>query len=426
MNKLPILLEDAQQMICSTVGTTEVINIPLFEAIGYVLAEPIRANIDVPHFEKSMLDGFAVRAEDIRDASIEHPIRLEVLETVPAGHVPTRQVTQGKTIRIMTGAMMPEGADAVCRFEMTRHSASEAWVEVLMPVASGEAISRVGEDVRLGASILFAGNRIGAAEMGMLATFGYEHVKVFRKPVVGILSSGTELIGVGEPLAPGKIRNSNSYMLASQVIAAGGLPRTYQPVSDDVESIAATILQASKEVDMLVTTGGVSVGDYDFMHASLDRIEANKLFWKVLIRPGAPVLFAEKEGFPIICLSGNPAAAFVNAELFLLPALRKMGGYEAVFRPVYYARICNVPIKKVIKPTRFLRGMAFFKGTELCVDFSGSQGAGVLSSFLGTNCLVRIEGGQIPQAGDTARIQLFGEIAQDSIVSRSQAVESNS
>jgi molybdopterin molybdotransferase len=413
VNQLPLPLEKAQQLIWDLIEPTDITVVDLIESEGYVLAEPVKADTDVPHFEKSMLDGFAVRVDDIRGASRDRPIRLKVIEIVPAGHVPAKEVIPGTAIRIMTGAMIPQGADAVCRFEMTRDVDDRTSVDVLSPVSKGEAIARIGEDVVRGTPILSKGLRIGPAEIGMLATFGYYQVQVYRKPVVGILSSGSELIEVKEPLSPGKIRNSNSYMVASQVVLAGGIPKLYQPVSDEADSLAATIRSALDEVDLLVTTGGVSVGDYDLMHEAFDKAGAEKIFWKVLIRPGSPVLFARKGNVPVIGMSGNPGAAFVNAELFLLPALRKMAGLATFERPVHTAKLLNSPIKKAIKPIRFLRGHAFLRRQELYVDLSGAQSSGVLSSFLGTNCLVRIEGGQQLQANETVSLHLYGGLGAE-------------
>jgi molybdopterin molybdotransferase len=410
VNRLPLPLNEAQLQIWDSVETTKVVAVNLWEADGYVLAEDVVADADVPHFEKSMLDGFAVRAADVAKASHEHPIHLQVIETVPAGYVPMKTVIPGSAIRIMTGAMMPEGADAVCRFEITRDAGDRSQVEVLKSVPVGEAISCVGEDVRKGLVVMDKGIRIGAAEIGMLATFGYAQVKVYSKPIVGILSSGTELIEVGEALVPGKVRNSNSYMVSSLVHRAGGIAKQFRPVSDDIDSIVKTINEALNEVDILVTTGGVSVGDYDLMHEAFEHVGAQKVFWKVMIRPGSPVLFARKGVIPLIGMSGNPAAAFVNAELFLLPTIRKMAGEVAFERRYFDAKIGSGSIKKSIKPVRLLRAYAFMKGTELLVDVSGSQSAGVLSSFLGTNCLVYIESGQSPEIGETVRIQLYGEL----------------
>jgi molybdopterin molybdotransferase len=412
MNTRPLSLEEAQQQILAEVKPLAEESVNLLEAHGRILAETVTADTDVPAFPKAMLDGFAVRAADVQGASASHPVRLRVLETVPAGIIPTHEVGPGTATRIMTGAMMPPGADAVCRFEMTRDpaAADRTVVDVLAPVPVGEAVARVGEDVVCGTAVLAPGHRLGPAEVGMLATFGYAKVAVFRSPRVGILSSGTELVGVDEPLDPGKIRNSNSYMVASLVRAAGGVPRLYEPVSDDLEALSDTIRRALAEVDLLVTTGGVSVGDYDLMHEAFELAGARKRFWKVAVRPGSPVLFAVAGHVPVIGMSGNPAAAFVNAELFLLPAIRQMAGLKQVHRSAHTATLTDTPTKKMIKPTRFLRGFAYEEGGRLWVDVTGSQSSGVFSSFLHSNALVRIEGGKLPQAGDAIEVYLYGRI----------------
>ncbi|WP_281889417.1 gephyrin-like molybdotransferase Glp [Paenibacillus sp. YYML68] len=386
--------------------------VPLGESLGRVLASNVTAAQSVPRFDRSMMDGFAVRVEDVLGARSESPARLKVVGSVKAGEVPGRPLAEGEAIRIMTGAMIPAGANAVCRFEATkgRFRPDVEEIEVLAPLKRGDNISFRGEDIAMGSVVLAEGSLIGAAEIAVLATFGISEVDVFRRPVVGIVASGTELIDVAGPLKPGQIYDSNSYMLAALIREAGGVPRQVLPVADDVDSISMAIGDVLEGVDMVVTTGGVSVGDTDVMHAVYERLHASTVFWKVLMRPGSPLRFAMKGDIPFFGLSGNVAACFVNAQLFVLPALRAMSGFNGATLPFIQARLVTKMDLVPIKPVRFLRAEAYMEGSELKVAMARGQSSGMIGSFIGANCLIRLNGGAALRVGDTVPIMVYRSI----------------
>jgi molybdopterin molybdotransferase len=243
-----------------------------------------------------------------------------------------------------------------------------------------------------------------------LATFGYSSVTVYRQPVVGILSTGSELQPVDEPLQPGKIRDSNSAMIAHLVRQAGGIPMILGHVEDDEDKLVSHLEAHLPRIDILTTTGGVSVGDYDMMRGVYARLGADAVFWKSLIRPGMPVLVARKGDKPFFGLSGNPASAFVNAWSFLLPAIRYMQGAAAPFVKKVTAYTVERIVKQPIKHTRLMRGTAFVESGQLKVSLAAAQSSGVLSSYLGANCVVRVPGGTQYEAGELVEIELFGEL----------------
>lgn len=412
MNKYPLPVDEARQKVIETVRRTNKIVLPLAECDGVVLAEDVVADFDVPMFDRSMMDGFAVRSEDVRQAGIESPVALKVIEEIQAGVVPMREVRRGEAARIMTGAMIPEGADAVCRFEATGDGFRQGveTVHVLRSLESGANIARKGEDLPEGAAVLTEGMKIGPAEIAVLATFGYARVAVYRKPVIAILSSGTELIGVDEELKPGKIRNSNSYTVASLIRQAGGVPIILGPVKDDVEALTAEIESVLDRADMVVTTGGVSVGDYDLIPAVYDRLGAQTIFWKVQMRPGSPFRFAARSDTLFFGISGNPAACFVNMQLFVLPALRKMVGERRLTAPLTNAKLVNASAITPIKQTRFLRATAFISGGQLLVSMASGQSSGMIGSLVGANCLIRLDGGKRLAEGSDVPVMLYDQV----------------
>jgi molybdopterin molybdotransferase len=388
----------------------------LKESAGYVLAEAITADTDIPLFDRSMMDGFAVRSEDTLGASLEQPAILQVIEEIPAGVTPLKELNRGEAARIMTGAMLPKGADAVCRFEATKNAFQTGVIEtrLISTVEYGENVARQGEDIRIGSIVLTPGIRIGAAEIAVLATFGKNEVPVYRKPVVAILSSGSELIEVHEPLLPGKIRNSNSLMVAELIRQAGGQPLLLKSTSDDIDLLTTEINSVIDQIDMLVTTGGVSVGDFDVMPDVYARLGAETIFWKVLIRPGSPFRFARRGQIPFFGISGNPAASFVNSQLFVLPAIRKMNGEsDKALLPVVSRAILAAAqplMLTAVKQTRFLRATAYLQDGILHVTTAIGQSSGMIGSLVNANCLIRLDGGVTANVGEHLPILLFGEV----------------
>lgn len=410
-NRAPLPVEDAQAVILESLAPLEVEQVPLADCDGRVLAQEVVADGDVPPFDRSMMDGFAVRAADTAGASWDRPVPLTVIEEVPAGCAPKRRVGPGEAIRVMTGSMIPEGADAVVRFEHTKEGFAQnvATVHVRVPAAPGDNIARKGEDIARGSCVLRPGVRIGAAEAAVLATFGVAEVAVYRRPVVGILATGSELVDVNQPLAPGKIRNSNSYMVASLIRAAGGVPRLLAAVGDSVEAMQAAVEPYLEELDALVTTGGVSVGDYDLIPELYERLGAITRFWKVLARPGQPVRYAVRDGKPFFGISGNPASAYVNCQLFVLPGVRRLAGWAHPLPRTVQARLVSPYNAAPIKPDRFLRARLHEAGGELVVELAKGQSSGMIGSLVGANALVRIKGGTAVEAGQLVDVVVCGD-----------------
>ncbi|WP_287153284.1 gephyrin-like molybdotransferase Glp [Candidatus Solincola tengchongensis] len=376
-------VEEARRRVLEAVSPLEVVEVPLLEALGMTLAEDAVAGNDIPPFDNSAMDGYAVRAEDVSGAADENPVELEVLGDLPAGYTAEATVGPGQALRIMTGAPLPAGADAVVPVERTR--AVEGRVLVLEGVSRGDNVRRAGEDVRAGERVIASGTLVGPAELGMLASLGHARARCFRRAVVGIISTGDELVEVGEELSPGKIRDSNSYTVYGMVLEAGGIPLRLGIVRDDAALLERTILENLDRVDLFVTSGGVSVGDYDMVKDVLGKLgEMN--FWKVAMRPGKPQAFGHIGGKPLFGLPGNPVSVMVSFEQFVRPALLKMMGRSSLFRPQVTA-VLDAPIGRRTGRTEFIRVIAEWREGRYHVRPTGPQGSGILKSMVLGNAL---------------------------------------
>jgi len=371
-------VEEARRRVLETIRPLEAVEVPLLEALGMTLAEEALAASDIPPFDNSAMDGYAVRAEDVVGATEDNPVELAVLGDLPAGYTAETSVGPGQALRIMTGAPLPPGADAVVPVEATR--AGEGRVTVLEEVTKGANVRRAGEDVRAGERVLAAGTLVGPAELGMLASLGYARVRCFRRAVVGIISTGDELVGVEEELAPGKIRDSNSYTVYGMVREAGGEPLRLGIVRDEAALLERTILDNLERVDLFVTSGGVSVGDYDMVKDVLGKLgEMN--FWKVAMRPGKPQAFGHIRGKPLFGLPGNPVSVMVSFEQFVRPALLKMMGRSSLFRPQVTA-VLDAPMGRKKGRTEFIRVIVEWRDGRYRARPTGPQGSGILKSMV--------------------------------------------
>src|SRR5947208_8821687 len=300
-------------------------------ALGRVLAEPIVSRATIPPWPNSSMDGYAVRAQDTNG----EPVELAIVGRIIAGAMPSRPLRAGESMRIFTGAPLPEGADAVVPQEDV--AADDRRVTVRGRIAPGAYVRPAGEDVRTGDLVVKPGGVVGAAEVGLLATLGYSQVRVYRRPRVAILSTGNELADLGTQPAPAQIPNTNTYSLMAQVLEAGAEPINLGVAPDRLESITER-LQLGLEADVLVTSAGVSVGELDLVRDALERCGAELHLWQVSMRPGKPITFGARAGRPVFGLPGNPVSAMVTFELFVRPALRRMAGARAVDRPRVRAR----------------------------------------------------------------------------------------
>ncbi len=386
---------------------------PILESLGRVLAQDVYSEVDIPPHANSAMDGYALLATDTIGASPNNPRRLRVIGNLAAGYVSDQQVVPGTAIRIMTGAPIPPGADAVIRFERTAQHGE--WVEVLSEVKAGQNVRYAGEDVRRGELVLSRGTRIRPQEIGMLAALGHRTVQVIRRPRVAILATGDELVGVDEPLTPGKIRDSNSYSNAAQVLKYGGIPVLLGIARDDIADLQAKIRDGlAQGVDLLLTSGGVSVGDFDVVKRVL-AAEGEITFWRVRMKPGKPLAFGqirvhtggEERNVPVLGMPGNPVSVMVSFELFARPAILTMLGIVDLERPTVEAVLTDeIPHKD--ERRHYVRVRVERRDGNYYASLTGAQGSGILSSMVKANGLAIIpEEWDHAPAGARVRVMLF-------------------
>ncbi len=383
--------------------------VDLDASLGKILAEDVCAIRDVPSFDRAMLDGYAVRYDDVKNANREHPVLLDVTQHVPAGSVPDRKLQHGEAFRTMTGAPIAEGADTLIQQEFTDFGEKEnaKKVTIFRTVQKGEAIQAQGHDIKAGQLLLTKGSKIGPVEISLLASQGIFELTVMTPPQIGIYSTGSEIVEKGGQWKNGKIYNSNTPMLSGLLRNAGADVFSHPAVMDNHEILHERFQDALMRYDMVVTTGGVSVGDYDLTPKVLEDLGVERLFWGVFIRPGTPVYAGVYQNKLVFALSGNPPAAFVNAHVFVLPALRKILQMKDHGIRQMTARLHHVPMKKKVKHTRFLTGWLFEKDSEWWIDVGGDQSAGTMSRFVHANALARIEPGDEMFEGERVRVDLI-------------------
>jgi len=394
---------DAARRILAEVRRQPPLRVPLDDALDSVLVEDVVSPLDIPAWTNSAMDGYAARGADVRGASPEAPVRLRVVEQLPAGHFPTRALGPGEAARIFTGAPLPEGADSVIRQEDTDLGAET--VAILKDRDVGVNIRRVGEDIRRGQTVLRAGTGLGPAHLGVLASLAVAHPLVHRRPRVAILGSGDEIVDVDQPeaiLSGRKTASSNTHTLVALVRQAGGEPVNLGIARDTPESLRAHLTRAL-EADLLVTTAGISVGEHDYVRTVLEELGAEQRFWKLRMRPGAPVGFGLLRGIPWIGLPGNPVSTMVTFELFVRPAIRAMSGHALPFRRAIAVRVAE-PVTVRPRLQHFLRAIVSDTPAGPEARLTGPQGSGILTSMVLANALLVLPEGQFETpAGATAR-----------------------
>jgi len=379
--------------------------IKIESALGRVCVSDLKSKENIPPFNNSAMDGFAVRAEDVKGSRGENPKILEVVGSLAAGYTTGKTIRPGEAIRIMTGAPLPKGADSVVMVEDTElvHSKKNEMVEILKAVKKGENVRYAGEDVEKGEVVIKKGSILKSGHIGMLASLGFGRVKVFRKPKVAILATGDELVQIKQKLTPGKIRNSNSYSLYAQVLKAGALPILLGIARDNKKAIEDKIRQGLS-ADVLIVCGGVSVGDYDFVKDVLKGMGTQMKFWRVAMKPGKPLVFGLMRKVPVFGLPGNPVSGMVSFEQFARPALLKMSGAGDIFRFRLPATAGDDFEKK--KGLRyFLRVVLKNKEGRLYAFLTGPQGSGILKSMVLANGIMELpEDMEVIRAGETAEV----------------------
>jgi molybdopterin molybdotransferase len=388
-------VEAALEKVMAMFHPLEAERVPVLETLGRVLAEDVVAIGDIPPHANTAMDGYAVQAADLAGAGPGSPKRLRVIENLAAGYMAAKRVTPGTAIRIMTGAPMPDGADAVIPFEET-HQDGE-WVDCFAGMGLGANVRSAGEDVRAGEHTLARGTRIRPQEIGMLAALGYGEVAMIRRPRVAILATGDELVDIDAPLLPGKIRNSNSYSNAAQVLQYGGIPLMLGIAQDTMDDLTVKIrVGLAQGADLLMTSGGVSVGDFDVVKKVL-AAEGEISFWRVLMKPGKPLAFghitAEVNGsprtVPLLGMPGNPVSTMVSFELFARPAILTMLGVTDLRKPTLEA-ILDQEIPSKDARRHYLRVRVTRRADGLHATLTGDQGSGILNSMVRSNGLAII------------------------------------
>jgi len=390
MNPMSLLsVEAALGEILARVAPLPARRVAIDDALGLVLEADIVSQEDLPPFSNSAMDGFAVRAADVASASRETPVRLKVLGDAPAGSTLHFEVVPGTAVRIMTGAELPLGAEAVVPVERTTSTPWE--VEIFRPVRKGGNLRKAGEDVHAGEMILTRGTILRPAEIGLLAALGCTQVSVLPAPRVAVMTTGTELVGAEEHPGPGQIRDANIHALCAQLKTVGGLAIPFPRVPDQREAVKAALRRALGASDMVLTNGGVSAGEFDFMKETLDRLGAIQVFCQVAQKPGRPLIFWMLQGKPVFGLPGNPVAAMVCFELYVRPALRKMLGQPFLFRPRVEAVLAEDYRKgEKDRRTHFLRVRARLGASGWVATSTGPQGSGILSSMTQANAIAVI------------------------------------
>lgn len=352
---------------------------PILETLGQVLAEDISAEMDIPPLANSAMDGYAVRCEDTEGASPDHPRRLRVVADLAAGYVLDKPIQPGTAVRIMTGAPVPPGAEAVIPFEEVAREGDAILVFKRYP--HNKNIRTAGEDVRAGQQVLARGTVLRPQEIGMLAALGRQDVLVHRRPRVALLSTGDEVIAVDAPWQPGKIRDANSYSNAAQVLRYGGVPLRLGIARDDVADLTAKIRAGLEQgADLFLTSGGVSVGDFDVVKEVL-AAEGEMAFWRVRMKPGKPLAFGHIQGVPLLGLPGNPVSAMVAFEIFARPAILKMLGKTQLEKPTVEATLLD-EIKRKDDRRHYLRVSLEEKDGVYQARLTGDQGSGILLSMV--------------------------------------------
>ncbi|MBM4135014.1 MAG: molybdopterin molybdotransferase MoeA [Nitrospira sp.] len=400
-------LHEAQKIVLDATLALGLEKVGLVESLGRVIGEDLVALRDNPPWDNSAMDGFAVRHEDIKqEHAIGKPVVLKVVEDVPAGKVATKSVGPGEAIRIMTGAPVPKGANAVIKVEDTEHTPDS--VTVFKPEPLSSNIRPQGEDVRKGDCIIPKGTQLRPGEVGMLAILAKPFVFVYQRPRVAILSTGDELADLDERFDENKIINSNSYGIAAAVQEAGGIP-ILLGIAKDQPAVLKEKISHGLNADILVLSGGVSMGDYDFTKAVFKELGAEMNFWKLAIRPGQPLAFGKIQGKLAFGLPGNPVSSMVTFEQLVRPAMLKMSGHLSYGRPVVQAAFQETFSKRTDR-RHFLRGILTREAGGFTVRTTGDQGSGILTSMVKANCLI-----DIPQEterlkpGDPVTVQVLGE-----------------
>jgi len=400
--------DDALKIVVENVAPLAIERVSIVDALGRVLAEEVRSPRDIPGFDNSAMDGYAVRSADIAGAGENTPVRLKVLETVAAGMMPTTKVEPGQAVRTMTGAPIAPGADAIVPVERTR--GTETNVEVLAPAESGAFVRPSGEDLRRGELVMASGKMLAPSDLGMLASLNRSMVDVYRRPRVAIVATGDELVDIDQVPSGAQIVNSSAYALAGGIRAAGGEPVMLKVARDRPEEIRGRLAEALA-FDVVLSTGGVSVGQFDHVKVVMDELGLRQLFHGVAQKPGRPLKFGTIGGRPIFGLPGNPVSTMVCFYLYVRPALLRMSGRRELGLARLMVR-CETDIRKARDLTEFVRVTLKRREGEFYAAPTGNQSSGVLSSLSRAHALLIGPAREtVLKAGSQATVLVLDEAA---------------
>lgn len=387
-----IALEEALEILNKNTKALKSEVVSIKDSLKRVLYGDVKSNINNPPFNKSVFDGYTFKSEDSKGTSKENPIELKIVDEIFAGMWPEIEIKHGEAIRIMTGAPIPVGADCVLKQEETERHGD--LVKIFKEMKSYENISFMGEDIKIGETLIKKGKRLDYADLGIMASSGISEVIVYKKPRVSIISTGDEVCDINSTLKPGKIYDSNLYSLSARIEELGYNVLSMEHVGDNILKIGEAIEKAFEKSDIVFTTGGASVGEKDLMQKVSESIGFEKLFWKIKIKPGSAVVCSKKEEKILISLSGNPNAALTTFELLGKPVLKKLEGEEENINIKREKGVLMDSFNKKSPQRRFLRGNVIYdqKGAKVYITQIKS-GNGILSSLLNANCLIEIEKG---------------------------------
>ena len=406
-------VKEAQKIILNSIKSSGTETVNLDDSLDRIIATDIRANTDLPSFDNSAMDGYAIKSKDVKGVSKIGPGILKVVEDLPAGYVARKKVKTKEAIRIMTGAPLPRGADSVVMVEFTKRverakKLGSGSVKIYKETRTGENIRMSGEDVKRGQKVLSRGSILRPQELGMLVALGVDKIKVSKRPRVGILATGDELVDVGEKISKGKIRNSNSFIVHAQALKCGAIPIDLGIAKDTKAKIRRKIEAGlKKDLDILLVLGGISVGDYDLVKDVLFDLGMRMRFWKVAQRPGKPLAFGIIRGIPVFGLPGNPVSSTISFEEYVRPSILKMQGAKELFRPLVQATMTeNFRKKKELR--YFIRANIRQRRGKFYASTTGPQGSGIISSLvLADGIIVAPEGVEVLKKGQAVSVQLL-------------------
>ena len=399
-----ISFDEAVSIIVENTFTLSTEKVFLNDAVGRVIAEEIYSNIDIPPFNNSAMDGFAIKSEDTLNASKNSPVKLKIIADAPAGKVVDVVVGKGETVKIMTGGKIPEGADAVLRREDVKEK--DGYIYIFSNVKKMQDIRFKGEDIKKGELTISHGKVLTPARIGILASLGRAFVEVYRRPLVSILVTGDEIVDIDMPLPKGKIRNSNGYTLMS-LLKEYNIPYNQNKIVSDSKQALIDAIRSNTHSDIILSTGGVSMGDYDFVKDVVKDLGFEPLFWKVRVKPGRPLFFAKSNRTLYFGIPGNPVSTMTTFYNFILPALRKMQNFENISLREINATLTG-DIKRKSNRVEFIRGFLYSEKNKFFVKPTGPQGSGILSSMHLGNCFIVVdENIKKVEKGDNIKIRIF-------------------